>query len=354
METGMIVHRRSPLNAEPPADRLIASFRTAQPCFYIRNHGDVPMAGPEDRLRVDGLVGSTLNLSIDELRERFTPHTVTATLQCAGNRRADMQSVGSTTGDPWQLGAIGTADWTGARLAEVLDAAGMQGDARHVAFHCRDIVTEDGQTFPYAVSIPLHKAMEPDVLLAWAMNAEPLTQEHGAPLRTVVPGYAGVRSAKWLTKVSVTDSPVDCPMQHSAYKLFPADVTAETVDWRAGMTINAMPLNSAICTPAPGRVAAGRVVVQGWAFASARTVSRVDVSADGGACWRQASLDHPADAPWAWTLWQAAFDLAPGEHELVVRAWDDAGQTQPSGLADTWNFKGYLCTAWHRVRVVAG
>ena len=349
----MIVHNRHPLNAEPSADLLMAGFHTAQSHFYVRNHGGIPDAGPADRLRVGGLVATPLDLSVDGMRQRFAHHTVTATLQCAGNRRADLQPVGKTTGDPWAAGAIGTADWTGVRLADVLEAAGLATGARHVGFHSRDMVTEAGATFAYAVSIPLSKATAPEVLLAWAMNGEELTPEHGAPLRAIVPGYAGVRSAKWLSQVAVAERPVDCPMQHSAYKLFPPDVTKETVDWKHGVTINALPLNSAICVPRPGPVRTGPVMVQGWAFASDRAVTRVDVSSDGGCRWQQARLDHPADAPWAWTLWRTTLDLPPGLHELVVRAWDDAGQTQPSDAAETWNFKGYLSAAWHRVRVLA-
>ena len=80
----------------------------------------------------------------------------------------------------------------------------------------------------------------------------------------------------------------------------------------------------------------------------------MDVSPDGGRTWQQAELDDNPGAPWTWTFWHAGIDLPPGEHELAVRAWDEAGQTQPALADETWNFKGYLSTAWHRVRVVVG
>ena len=246
----------------------------------------------QTRLRVGGKVATPLDLSLDELRHSFAHHTVTATLQCAGNRRADLQAVGKTYGDPWASGAIGTADWTGLRLADLLAAVGAEAGAQHVAFHSHDMVTEEGETFAYAVSIPRAKAAAPEVLLAWAMNGEALTPEHGAPLRAVVPGYAGVRSAKWLTQVTLEAAPVDCPMQHSSYKLFPSHVTAETVDWTQGLTINAMPLNSAICTPEAGSVPAGPVAVRGWAFASGRMVARVDVSVGGRQRWTARRRHH--------------------------------------------------------------
>jgi sulfite oxidase len=116
-----------------------------------------------------------------------------------------------------------------------------------------------------------------------------------------------------------------------------------------------MPLTSAICDPTAGAILkAGRVMLRGYAVTSARDVMRVDVSADGGSNWRQAELEHDPAAPWSWTLWQATLDLPRGGHELIVRAWDSAGQTQPVRPEEVWNCKGYLSAAWHRIRVRAG
>ncbi len=346
----MMIHTLMPYNAEPALPLLVEKFHTPETVFYSRNHGAIPQADPAYRLHVGGMVGEALDLSVADLQSRFAHHTVTATLQCAGNRRADLQPVKHTSGHPWEAGAIGTADWTGARLADVLEAAGVARGASDVAFESLDLVADHDDS-PFAVSIPMAKALAPEVLLAWAMNGDALTSRHGAPLRAVVPGYAGVRSAKWVTAVMVRDSPADSPVQRQDYKLLPAHVTAETADWDRSAPINAMPVNSAICVPEAGAVMAGATVVRGWAMASERTVARVDVSSDGGATWRQAALEQ--GGTWAWTLWQVTLDLEQGEHELVVRAWDDAGQTQPSRIAECWNFKGYLAAAWHRVRIAA-
>ena len=186
------------------------------------------------------------------------------------------------------------------------------------------------------------------------MNGEPLAPEHGFPLRVVVPGYAGVRSPKWLTSIEVQERPSDNHMQARDYKLFPADISNETARWDRGITIDEMPVNSAICEPARhADVAAGCIAVRGWATATARDIVRVDVSADGGRTWRQADLQRDPRQKWAWTLWEAHIDLAKGDHELAVRAWDSAGQTQPASPEDAWNFKGYLSAAWHRVPVHA-
>ncbi|MCJ2050343.1 molybdopterin-dependent oxidoreductase [Methylobacterium sp. J-070] len=346
----LIVHGDRPYNAEPPLDRLRTAYRTPAPDFYVRSHGDLPALDRDTwRLTVDGDVGTAMELSLRGLRSRFREVTVTATMQCAGNRRADMRAVAPVSGDPWDGGAIGTADWTGVRLGDVLREAGAgEGADRHVAFESHDGVAGH----PYGVSIPLAKALAPETLLAYAMNGEALLPEHGFPVRAVVPGFAGVRSPKWLRRITVQDRPSDNPIQAGDYKLYPSDVTPETADPVRGHTIDAMPLNAAICEPARGAsLKAGANRVRGYAIAGDRAVVRVDVSGDGGRNWAQAALEHEPDAPFAWTFWTAGLDLPPGEHELAVRAWDSAGQTQPALPDDTWNHKGYLCACWHRVRV---
>ena len=335
--TDMIVRSSNPYNAEPPLPRLRASPLTATADFYIRSHGAVPQLDQATyRLTITGQVATRLSLSLDDLQQRFPHRTVAATLQCAGNRRADLQPVHPTSGDPWAPGAIGNADWTGIGLADLLRAAGFDTESSsHIAFDAADTVGHDGESVTFGVSIPMRKAG--DALLAWAMNGEPLTPEHGFPLRVIVPGYAGVRSPKWLTTITVQDSPSSNPMQQLDYKLLPQHMDAGSADWSQGVTINEMPLNAAICDPESGAtVPAGRTTVRGYAIATGRDIARVDLSADGGMTWAQADLAPPA-SPWCWTFWEATLDLAAGSHELVVRAWDSAGQTPavpPAGCVE--------------------
>ena len=352
--SSLLVHSVCPRNAEPPLRRLRSCFITAQPDFYIRCHGNVPkLSETTHRLRVDGLVTRPLDLSMTELRTHFRRQTVPAVLQCAGNRRGDMLGLGPVSGDPWGAGAIGNAAWTGVALAEVLHAAGAaQSASLHVAFMACDACETDGQHFRYAVSIPMAKALAPEVLLAYEMNGEPLSAEHGFPLRVVVPGFAGARSPKWLAGITVQDRPSGAWPQAHDYKLFPPHVTKETTDRDQGMTIYEMPVTSAICEPLPhSLLRQGASTLRGYAIASGRGIARVDVSIDGGQSWRQTELENDPAAPWSWTFWQIAIDLPKGEHELTVRAWDSAGQTQPALADDVWNFKGYLSAAWHRVHI---
>jgi sulfite oxidase len=348
-----IVHSENPYNAEPPLDRLRASLITPVADFYVRSHGNVPRLDEQThRLKVSGLVEKPLTLSMTDIRQ-FSPTTVTAMMQCAGNRRGDMRQVKPVQGDPWAPGALGNAKWTGVALADVLRAAGADTRAElHVVFTACDDCSMEGENFRYCASIPMGKATSPEVLLAYEMNGEKLTPEHGFPLRAVVPGFAGVRCPKWLSGIAVQDEPSDGFIQARDYKFFPADATEETADWDKGMTIYELPLNSAICEPAPYAVLkAGLTPVRGYATSSVRKVARVDVSIDGGRSWRQAELEHDPRTPWSWTFWEINVELHTGDIELVVRAWDTAGQTQPESPDDTWNFKGYLSAAWHRIKV---
>lgn len=349
----LLIQSEEPLNAEPPPERLIEKFVTPQAFFYIRSHGVVPTLTGDHPVRIEGLVERPASWTRADLEAQFTVRTVTAVMQCAGNRRADLQQVKETAGDPWGPGAIGNAEWTGVRLADVLEAARIdRGAARHIRFLAADMVEVEGETDRFGVSIPLAKALHPDTLIVWAMNGEPLLPEHGAPLRIVVPGYAGVRSPKWLTQIEVSAEPATQPIQAKDYKLFPASVAKEDADWSAGMVINALPINAAICSPVDGAaLQAGDLLMQGYATAGDRAVSRVDVSVNGGRDWEQAELERRDDEPWSWTRWSWSGELGKGSHELVVRAVDDAGQGQPARPDDIWNFAGYLATHWHRVQV---
>ncbi len=347
----MVVHEEEPFNAETGAAALAEGPVTATEAFYVRGHGAVPEIVPEAwRLHVHGLVERELDLSLVTLREAFQEREETATLQCAGNRRADLMAIRELPGEePWGPGATGTATWSGVALAEVLALAGPLREAAHVGFEGADLCPEAKPAQRFGGSIPLDKACRPEVLLAWAMNGEPLPLVHGAPLRVVVPGYIGARSVKWLERIEVRSRPWEGYFQHVAYRLLPPDGKPGP---GAGMPLGLVALNSDVLSPANGEtVAAGPVEVRGYAFAGGeRHVTRVDVSVDGGASWSQAELLQDL-GPWAWRQWRMTVDLAPGEHEILVRAWDSSAATQPEEHATLWNPKGYVNNARPRVRV---
>jgi sulfite oxidase len=349
----LIVHEREPFNAETGLAALAEGPVTATDAFYVRSHGAVPGIDPAAwRLHVDGVVERALQLSLAELRDGFAQREVTATLQCAGNRRAGLIAIRDIPGEaPWGPGATGTATWTGVALADVLALAGPLSEAAHVGFDGADLCPEAKPAQRFGGSIPLDKACRPEVLLAWAMNGEPLAPVHGAPLRVVVPGYIGARSVKWLERIEVRSVPWQGYFQHVVYRLLPEEGTPGPGE---GMSLGLVALNADVLSPADGAtVAAGPVEVRGYAFAGGeRHVARVDVSIDAGATWRQAELLDDLGR-WAWRHWRTTVDLAPGEHEIVVRAWDSSAATQPEDEAALWNPKGYVNNARPRIRVRA-
>jgi sulfite oxidase len=349
----MVVHEAEPFNAETGLAALAEGPLTATDAFYVRGHGAVPDIDPEHwRLRVHGLVERELNLSLATLREALPEREVTATLQCAGNRRAGLIAIRDIPGEaPWGPGATGTATWAGAALADVLALARPHAGAAHVGFDGADVCHEATPVQRFGGSIPLDKGCRPEVLLAWAMNGEPLLPVHGAPLRVVVPGYIGARSVKWLERIEVRSAPWDGYFQHVAYRLLPEDGAPGPGE---GMPLGLAALNADVLTPADGdAVRAGAVEVRGYAFAGGeRHVARVDVSLDRGASWAQAELLDDLGR-WAWRHWRLTLDLAPGDHEILVRAWDSSAATQPEDEAALWNPKGYVNNARPRVRVRA-
>jgi sulfite oxidase len=355
----MVVHEDEPFNAEPRAAAVVEHHLTPAETFYSRNHGPIPAIDPQRwRLRVDGQVGTSLTFSLDDLKARFDHVSLTATLQCAGNRRAGLIAVRDIPGEaPWGDTATSTARWTGVRLADVLRGAGVENEPwidsqnaqRHVAFLAPDVSQLANPPQPYGGSIPLTKALSGEVLLAWAMNDAALTPAHGAPMRVVVPGWIGARSVKWVERITVQEHPSNNYFQAVAYRLLPPDSDPDAAGPGDGLSLGPVALNCAILDPGAGdTIPSGPISVRGYAFAgSGRRVARVDVSGDCGATWVQADLRDDAGR-WAWRLWHANVDVLPGDTTLIARAWDDTGALQPAQASDLWNPKGYVNNSWPR------
>src|ERR1700727_3183285 len=249
----LIVHEEEPFNAETGLPAPAEDPVTATDAFYVRGHGAVPEIDPVAwRLQVHGAVDRELELSLDTLREALPEREVTATLQCAGNRRAGLIAIRDIPGEaPWGPGAPGAATWAGVALADVLALASPHGG--HVGFEGADVSPEAKPVQQFAGSIPLEKACRPEVLLAWAMNGEPLPAVHGAPLRVVVPGYIGARSVKWLERIEVRSEPWPGYFQHVVYRLLPAD---GNVGPGLGIPLGLVALNSDVLAPVDGETVA--------------------------------------------------------------------------------------------------
>ena len=353
----LITRQASPFNAEPPLPKLIEKWITPVNSFFVRSHGDVPaLDAKELTLTIDGLVDKPLTFKLAELLEKFPSVSTTATLTCAGNRRSEFAAIKKVGGVQWDAGAIGNAEWQGVRLADALKAAGIKAEAKHVWFEGRDQITEKNVTFPFGGSIPLEKAIVTaatgSTLLATQMNGQPLTPAHGYPLRTVVPGFIGARSVKWLHKITVSDRPSPNHFVADVYKVVPeenAELIAKT------SPIYEFMLNSAICVPSAGAAVSGdKVTVKGFALtngAIGRSVQQIDVSADGGQSWTAAKVTSPL-RDFCWVLWSAEVPFTEISTSLVVRATDTSGEVQPQTCP--WNYKGYQFNGWHKVALKRG
>jgi sulfite oxidase len=347
-----IIHTRDPLNSGPLPEILVQSFITPVSQFFIRNHGAIPFVNRAAfRLLVDGLVQRPVLLSLDDLR-RYRRISVTSTIQCAGNRRRELaEAVAPIEGEiMWGPEAIGTATWDGFALADVLADAQPLASASCVEFVGLDQISHGDTPSGFGGSIEISKAYSPETILADQMNGVPLSHEHGAPLRAVVPGYIGARSVKWLARISLLAEPSVNYFQRRAYRLFPRDIAAASANWDAAPMIGPTRVTSAICQI---RLVANdtRIAIKGYAMGTDRAqIERVDVSLDEGATWNQVHL-LPPKGRWSWRLWEIELPATPDASSIIARAQDKEGSVQPTHLEDIWNFKGYLNWACHRIEL---
>lgn len=322
----LLLRESEPLNLESPFSALEARV-TPSELFYVRSHFPTPEIDAGSwRLTVRGR--RTVEFGLEELR-RLPAETRTVTLECAGNGRIALSP--TADGVQWHLGAVSTAEWTGVPLTTVLERAGVAPDSVEVVFEGADCgkpraTPRPPQPIAYAHGVPVEQAGE--VLLAWAMNGEPLTREHGFPLRAVVSGSYAMASVKWLTRIQVMREPFEGYFKTTDYAYWD-DVDGLPVRRPLGR----MALKSQIARPAAGETvqAGATVTVAGAAWTGGAPVERVEVSADGGASWQAAEILDEHE-PGVWRRWQWTWRVAqePGTYTLMSRAVDREGQVQPA------------------------
>ena len=308
---------------------------------YLLIHFDIPHVDMRTwRLAIDGLVDKPLTLTLDDLQAR-PARTLAVTLECAGNGRALLER--RAPNQLWLLEAVGTAEWTGTPLAPLLEEAGMKSDAVDVVFTGLDRGVQGDVEHDYARSLPLTDAMRDEVLLAYAINGQPLPPQHGFPLRLVVPGWYGMTHVKWLRSITVAGEPFDGWQQTAAYHL-DADTPVSRMLPRSLLVPPGIP----DFLTRERRLAAGPTVIEGRAWSGHGAIDRVEVSVDGGSSWGDATLAEPL-SEYAWRGWTFRWDATTGEHVLSCRATDASGRTQPD--AGVWNEGGYCNNEVQRVRV---
>lgn len=336
-----------PEHWETTVEALGRSAVTPNDRFFVRSHLPVPaLDAATHRVEVAGLVSKPLSLELAALRA-MPRSDVLATLECAGNGRG-LMPLHNTSGTQWGHGAVGTAKWSGVALREVLSRAGVSRKAAHVWFEAAD-QGPFPQTPRFLRSIPLAVALE-RALLVYAMNDQALPARHGGPVRVIVPGWYGMASTKWVTRIRVEATPSDNHFMVNGYRY-----VTPGADPKTAPPVETMRVKSLITQPLDGtRVPAGGFDVRGFAWSGAGRVTRVEVSTDGGATWSDAAFDpgdHAEKNPYAWRQWSLRVPGAAGKRLLLARATDDSGATQP--LAPEINAAGYGDNAAHRVTVVA-
>lgn len=353
---GLTVLNDRPINAETPP-HLLDDEVTPNNRHFVRNNGLVPeMAEKMDAtgwsLTVDGEVDSPLTLTLDDLKSRFEVVTLKLQVECGGNGRAGFNP--PAKGNQWTVGAVGNAEWTGVRYADVLKAAGVKSSAVYTGHYGMDgHLSGDPEKLPISRGVPIEKAMNPYSIIAFEMNGEPIPTLNGFPVRTVLPGWPGSCSQKWLRRIQIREVVHDGPkMTGTAYRLpyYPLE-PGEEVPEEAYQIIHSMPVKSIITRPEAGHeVSGGRSLqVAGHAWAGDREVKAMHVSIDFGATWIEANLKPPPN-PYSWQRWTADLSFPEkGYYEVWARATDSEGIAQPFAVA--WNPKGYLNNSMHRIAV---
>ena len=348
----MRVHSENPFNGEF-APHLLNDDVTPTARHFVRNNSGVPERAVKRELRgwkllIDGEVHKALALSMDDLK-RFPQVTMEVVLECAGNGRSLFSP--QVSGTPWQRGAVACSEWTGVRLRDVLQAAGVKPSAVYTGNYGEDVPNDDSE--PFSRGIPIEKAMDEHTLIALKMNGETLPAAHGFPARLIVPGWIGSAMQKWLNRIWIRDTVHDSEkMRGYAYRIPAYPIAPGDQPPVEDMQIaTAWQVKSLITRPEPSLEHSEGLLlkVRGHAWAGENQIEKVLVSTDFGIQWQETKLTPPSNR-YAWFHWETELTFANrGYYEIWARAYDNTGAAQP--FTQPWNPKGYLGNVIHRVPV---
>ncbi|WP_117237326.1 sulfite oxidase [Thermus sediminis] len=359
----LLVLSQRPVVLETPYDLLVTQpERTSKEILFIRNNVDLPGYNTVEgaslegwKIEVGGLLDKPFTLEARELLA--LPQTeVAMVLQCSGNGRSLYNP--RPSGNPWVRGGMGNVTFRGVRLKTLLESKGVKlGEkALFITAHA----SRQGGAPEFVRSVPIH-ALE-NALLALSMNGEPLAAVHGGPVRLVFPGYFGVNNVKWVERIEFADAENTTPEQMPRYRVpvipnthlpflpqepgsrYPYSFTNSRPNWLVNV-------NSFIFAPLEGQTVEGPYVrVEGVAFNDGIVpIVSVEVSTNGGRTWSRANL-ATQERTFSWVGWRTTLLLRSGQHEVMVRAWDAAGRSQPLDGNLAWNERGYEWNGVMRVK----
>ncbi|CAH1103925.1 unnamed protein product [Psylliodes chrysocephalus] len=352
-----------PYIAGPSPEKLRENFMTPNSYCFVHNHIPVPNVDFSSyRLTVEIDSERKKAFTLNELKD-MKQQCVKATLQCAANRSLEMSKEFEryVQGPAWEHNAAYTAQWKGVLLLDVLKAAGYrEGDCpQHIEFE--SIECRQGN---YSTSVPFCRVEDESnkVILAYEMNGEPLSRDHGSPLRVVIPGVAGTRWVKSLEKISLQGKESRSSWHQHHYKKLDCTFVGPEVNEiivESAPAVEELPVNSAICKPADGEdvhTIGGKVEVKGYALSGGgQKITTVEVSGDEGKTWVPAKITHTDTCcppyHFTWAFWTADVPVQKGRKFLHIwaKATDSANNTQPEKWK--WNYCGVACNAIHKIRV---
>jgi DMSO/TMAO reductase YedYZ molybdopterin-dependent catalytic subunit len=352
----MVVLSDKPWNIETPPHLLDDAITPANKLF-VRNTGLIPenIDVKNWTLTIDGeSVGKETVFTLEDLKKKFKQYTYQLVHECAGNGRSEFNPPGH--GNQWTTGGVGCCEWTGVRLRDVLEAAGIKKDAVYIGYYGQDKHLSGKDEVPISRGVPMRKALEDESLIAWAMNGQDIPVVHGYPLRLLFGGWPASTSGKWLTRISIRNKVHDGPKMNGADYRLPknpiapgAKITTSNENMRI---IEAMPVKSLITYPKTGAQLPENKVLElrGHAWAGDRKIKEMHVSYDFGATWQKCDLKGPRNHN-CWQQWNTQLKLPQkGYYEVWARATDSKGVMQPM-LVPAWNPGGYLNNACHRIAV---
>lgn len=351
----MVVLNNKPWNIEAQAHMLNDAV-TPNNKMFIRNNGIIPLDIDKNTwtLKIDGeSAQQEKSYTLNELTSKFKSHTYQLTLECGGNGRSEFDP--PAKGNQWTVGAVHCANWTGVRLKDVLNDAGIKSDAVYIGYHSADThLSGDPSKEPISRGVPMSKALQEETLIAFQMNGKEIPLAHGYPLRLVVGGWPASASGKWLQRISIRDRVHDgAKMTGTAYRV-PCNPVApgEKVKEEDMCIIESMPVKSLITYPKTGAVIdEGRSLkINGHAWAGELDVVKMEYSIDFGSTWKNCQLEKSVNRL-AWQHFSAEVNFPKkGYYEVWARATDSRGNSQPM-LLPGWNPKGYLNNACHRIAI---
>lgn len=351
----MLVLNDKPWNIEAQA-HLLDDKITPNSCMFIRNNGLLPEDIDAEKwtLTIDGeSVVNQKTYTLAELQSKFKHYTYQLTIECGGNGRSEFNP--PAKGNQWTIGAVHCASWTGIRLRDVLEDAGIKSNAVYIGFHAADVhLSRDPEKEPISRGCPMSKALQDETILAFKMNGEAIPLVHGYPLRLVAGGWPASVSGKWVNRISIRNKVHDgTKMTGDAYKV-PCEPVApgEKVKDEDMCIIESMPVKSLITYPKSGAIIkeGKSLAIRGHAWAGELEVAKMEYSIDFGATWESCSVEKPSNRL-AWQHFQATVNFPKkGYYEVWAKATDNKGIAQPM-LLPGWNPKGYLNNACHRIAV---